>query len=87
MFNALRFTSLTVKNTSDLSPITYGTIGAKTFSTVGSSTGSVLVGTVNIPTNVTQVRVTANGLQMYRIYPSPAGWISAIPLTGTVTIN
>lgn len=87
VFNALRFTSLTVKNTSDLFPITYGTFGAKTYSTVGSSTGSVLVGTVNIPTNVTQVRITANGLQMYRIYPSPAGWISGIPLTATVTIN
>lgn len=46
VFNALRFSSLTVKNTSDLFPITYGTFGAKTFNTVGSSTGSVLVGTV-----------------------------------------
>jgi len=88
-YNAWRFKSLLVKSTSATSPITYKKFGDginyKTYPCLAAPAGFVYIGNATIPTTVNKVSVSASGLQGYNM--RVASWLSAVPSSGTLTIQ
>jgi hypothetical protein len=89
VFQTWRFKKISITNTSILSPTVYGTFGNgttyTTYEVVGAPVGSLFIGNVTVPTNVTQFRSSANSLQGYKWEGNI--WLSAAPISTTGTIN
>lgn len=89
LYSGFRFKKMEVKSTSILFGTTYGTFGNGSSYTyryvVAATIGSVKVGDVTIDSDVERVKVTCKDLQGYNLIT--ASWLSAVELTGTVTIN
>lgn len=89
LYSAFRFKEMEVKSTSILFAKTYGTFGNGTSYTykyvVAAAVGSVKIGDVEIDSDVEKVKVTCEDMQGYNL--TSASWLSAVELTGTVTIN
>lgn len=86
----LRFKSLTVQSTSLLFKTTYGTFGDGStytylFPDAAMTSGSIYVGDVQIPTDVSQVYITCSDLQVFDM--ASASWLAPMVISGTVTIN
>jgi hypothetical protein len=87
LYSAWKFTSCLVKSTNLLFPTTYGTIDGSTKITGAMATGTVLLGYVNIPTNVTHVSVNVFDVQGY-CYSGDVGFTSPIAIgNNLVKIN
>lgn len=88
-YSGFRFKEMKVKSTSFLFGTTYGTFGNGSDYTyiyvVAAAIGSVKIGDVTIDSDVEKVNVTCKDLQGYNLIS--ASWLSAMELTGTVTIN
>lgn len=89
LYSGFRFKEMKVKSTSLLFGTTYGTFGNGSSYTyryvVAAAIGSVKVGDVTIDSDVEKVKVTCKDMQGYNMIS--ASWLSAMELTGTVTIN
>lgn len=89
LYSAFRFKEMKVKSTSVLFAKTYGTFGNGSSYTykyvVAAAVGSVKIGDVEIDSDVEKVKVTCKDMQGYNL--TSASWLSAVELTGTVTIN
>lgn len=89
LYSGFRFKEMKVKSTSLLFGETYGTFGNGTNYTykyvVAAAVGSVKIGDLDIDSDVEKVKVTCKDLQGYNL--TSASWLSAVELTGTVTIN
>lgn len=89
LYSAFRFKEMEVKSTSILFAETYGTFGNGSSYTyryvVAAAIGSVKIGDVEIDSDVEKVKVTCEDMQGYNL--TSASWLSAVELTGTVTIN
>jgi hypothetical protein len=78
--NAIKFNWLHINNTSLLLPKTYTSFPAKTYNFgVISNYYNVYIGNATIPTNVTKVRVSDNGVMAYQIQ---YGWNSFSNIIG-----
>lgn len=82
--NSISATSLTVKSTSILSPVTYW---SHSFSISAGSTysGYCPVGYVVIDPSVTKVKVQTSGLQVY--FNNEDYWIKLNEISGTIKLN
>jgi len=89
LYSGFRFKEMKVKSTSILFAETYGTFGDGSSYTyryvVAAAVGSVKIGDVQIDSDVEKVKVTCKDMQGYNL--TSASWLSAVELTGTVTIN
>lgn len=89
LYSGFRFKEMEVKSTSILFAKTYGTFGNGSSYTykyvVAAAVGSVKIGDVEIDSDVEKVKVTCKDMQGYNL--TSASWLSAVELTGTVTIN
>ena len=54
----------------------YGQTGYKAVGFPAASMGTVRIGIVSIPVNVTKARVRFHGLTGFKIYPAPASWLA-----------
>lgn len=78
--NAVKFTEMTIQNTSLIFQKTYGSLTPKVYNFNYSATYyNQYIGKVNIPTNVTKVRVQDSGLKAYYV---GSGWTSFSNITG-----
>lgn len=89
--DAWRLKQLTVDNGSLLWPTVYGTIGNGStytdfFPNIASTTGSLYLGDVLVPTDVSEVRITVSDLQVYTLTDNPS-WNSVATWPVTITIN
>lgn len=75
LYNAWKFTKVVVDNGSALVAKEYGNIAGQTINVPDASIGSVLIGTVDIPTDKTQARVKFSGLKGYNL--GSGSWLSA----------
>ena len=89
LYSAFRFKEMEVKSTSFLFGKSYGKFGDGSSYTyryvVAAAVGSVKIGDVEIDSDVEKVKVTCKDMQGYNL--TSASWLSAVELTGTVTIN
>ena len=76
LYNAWKFTKVVVDNGSALVAKEYGNIAGQTINVPAASIGSVLIGTVDIPTDKTQARVKFSGLKGYNL--GSGSWLSAV---------
>lgn len=88
-YNGWRFKKVVISNGSELNNVKYGSIGDgssyKTYDVDSASTGSVELGTVQIPTSVDRVKVEFTGLQ--GSLSANTSWISAITDSNWVNIK
>ena len=89
-FRQIRFKKITLKETNLLFPATYDILGTGSSYTykhidMTSTVGSMYIDLVEIPDDVTDVKFSSKGLQIY--YVKESKWLSAIELSGTATIN
>lgn len=75
LYNAWKFTSCTIDNGNLLFNKVYGTISGTTKYVSGAAVGTVKLGDVNIPSDVTKARALISGLQGYNM--NSASWLSA----------
>ena len=89
LISRIRYKEVSVRSTSILFPTTYKTFGNgvsyTSHSDVAKIAGSILIGEMEIPTDVEKVKVTADDFQGY--YVSYGEWVSAIEWTGKVDIK
>ncbi|MEG2993711.1 MAG: hypothetical protein RR847_05515 [Bacilli bacterium] len=78
--NAVKFTEMTIQNTSLVFQKTYGSLTPKVYNFNYASTSyNQYLGNVNIPTDVTKVRVQDSGLKAYYV---GSGWNSFSNIIG-----
>ena len=78
--NAIKFNEMTIQNTSLIFQKTYGSLVPKVYNfNISATYYNQYIGTVNIPTNVTKVRVQDSGLKAYYV---GSGWKSFSNIIG-----
>ncbi len=90
IYSHWRFKSLKITSNNLIFKDTYGTFGnGSTYTTYKATsqgyTGTVAIGTINIPTYVTTVRGDVDNLQGYSL--TSAEWQSFFTTSGTISIN
>lgn len=86
LYSSWKFSSCTIDNAGVLIfNEEYGTIKGATKNVTAAAAGTVKLGEVNIPTDVTQARIKISGLQGYNL--TSASWLSASVVSKLGDIN
>lgn len=86
--NAVKFSEMTIQNTSLIFQVTYGSLTPKVYSfDFASNYYNCYLGNINIPVDVTKVRVQDSGMSAYYISLQEPGWNSFSNIMGEWTIH
>ncbi|GAA0420628.1 hypothetical protein GCM10008934_09030 [Virgibacillus salarius] len=78
--NAVKFSKMDIMHSSVLNRTVYKSFPAKTYNFgIASTYHTTYIGTANVPTNQTKVRVSDSGLM---VYVTSSGWLSATNIIG-----
>lgn len=87
-FTRFAFNKVTFTSSSATNPVTYETLSNIEYPCTGTNVGMAYVTNVEIPSNVSAVRVTTKESRIYAIIPAEyVGWHPADDLTGYITIQ